>query len=52
MTNYFSVGVDALVVLNFDKSRRALPRVMSGRWVNKLLFFTFGTKYVSIFLVK
>uniref|UniRef100_A0A183IV78 Diacylglycerol kinase n=1 Tax=Soboliphyme baturini TaxID=241478 RepID=A0A183IV78_9BILA len=46
MNNYLSVGVDALVTLNFHHRRKHLPRVMSGRFINKLLFFTYGTKDV------
>lgn len=46
MTNYMSIGVDALVAYNFHRSRDTIPRVVSGRFTNKLLFFTFGTKDV------
>lgn len=46
MTNYASFGVDALVTFNFHRRRYTVPRVMSGRLMNKLLFFTYGTKDV------
>ncbi|OUC47857.1 diacylglycerol kinase accessory domain protein [Trichinella nativa] len=46
MNNYLSVGVDALVTLNFHNRRHSLPRVLSGRFMNKFLFFTYGTKDV------
>lgn len=46
MSNYASIGVDALVTLNMHRRRFAMPRVMSGRLMNKILFFTYGTKDV------
>ncbi|CAJ0954030.1 unnamed protein product, partial [Mesorhabditis belari] len=46
MTNYISIGVDACVTYGMQSTRDQLPRAMSSRLINKLLFFTFGTKDV------
>ncbi|XP_014663203.1 PREDICTED: diacylglycerol kinase epsilon-like isoform X2 [Priapulus caudatus] len=46
MNNYVSLGVDALVTLNFDKSRKAAPGIFSNRFINKLAYVTYGTKDV------
>lgn len=46
ISNYASIGVDALVTLNFHRKRSRMPRVLSGRLMNKLLFFHYGTKDV------
>lgn len=46
MTNYVSVGVDACVCLGMQNTRDSIPRAMSSRFINKFLFFTFGTKDV------
>ncbi|CAD6188834.1 unnamed protein product [Caenorhabditis auriculariae] len=46
MTNYVSVGVDACVTLGMQNTRDSIPRAMSSRFINKFLFFTFGTKDV------
>ncbi|CAI5455909.1 unnamed protein product [Caenorhabditis angaria] len=46
MTNYVSIGVDACVTLGMQNTRESIPRAMSSRLLNKLLFFTFGTKDV------
>lgn len=46
MSNYGSIGVDALVTFNFHTRRSRMPRVLSGRFVNKLLFFHYGTRDV------
>lgn len=46
MSNYLSIGVDACVTFNMDRSRQNLPRELSSRMINKMLFFTYGTKDV------
>uniref|UniRef100_A0AAG5DBT8 Diacylglycerol kinase n=1 Tax=Anopheles atroparvus TaxID=41427 RepID=A0AAG5DBT8_ANOAO len=44
--NYLSVGVDALVTLNFHKARESSFYFYSSRFVNKLLYLCFGTQQV------
>ncbi len=46
MQNYMSVGVDALVTYNFHRAREDKMLPFSGRLINKLLFFVYGTKDV------
>ncbi|PAV61400.1 hypothetical protein WR25_05141 isoform A [Diploscapter pachys] len=46
MTNYISVGVDAVVTLGMQSTRDSMPKALSSRILNKLLFVTFGTKDV------
>ncbi|KAJ1356208.1 Diacylglycerol kinase accessory domain [Parelaphostrongylus tenuis] len=46
MTNYVSVGVDASVTFGMQSTRKSIPRAMSSRFLNKFLFFSFGTKDV------
>lgn len=46
MTNYLSIGVDACVTLNFHTRRDTLPRSLSSRFLNKMLFFHYGTRDV------
>jgi len=42
MTNYFSVGVDAKVALNFHQQREANPEQFKNRLINKLWYTKFG----------
>lgn len=46
MNNYASVGVDALVTLNFHRQRQSRPWLFAHRVINKLCYFTYGTKDV------
>ncbi|XP_066560295.1 diacylglycerol kinase epsilon [Amia ocellicauda] len=44
MNNYFSVGPDALMALNFHAHREKTPSLFSSRIVNKAVYFFYGTK--------
>ena len=46
MQNYLSIGVDALVTYNFHKARESPFYFMSSRLINKLIYFSYGTKDV------
>lgn len=41
--NYISIGVDALVTLNFHRKREQIPPFFASRYMNKFLYFTYGT---------
>lgn len=44
MNNYFSVGPDALMALNFHAHREKTPSLFSSRILNKAVYFFYGTK--------
>ncbi|XP_067128427.1 diacylglycerol kinase epsilon isoform X2 [Centruroides vittatus] len=44
MNNYASVGVDALVALNFHKTRESKLYFYGSRLLNKFLYMSYGTK--------
>uniref|UniRef100_A0A8C2CYA0 Diacylglycerol kinase n=1 Tax=Cyprinus carpio TaxID=7962 RepID=A0A8C2CYA0_CYPCA len=44
MNNYFSVGPDALMALNFHAHREKTPSFFSSRIINKAVYFLYGTK--------
>lgn len=44
MVNYASVGVDALVALNFHQTRQSKFYIFSSRIFNKFLYMGYGTK--------
>lgn len=46
MQNYLSIGVDALVTYNFHKARESPLYLFPSRILNKLIYFTYGTKDV------
>ena len=46
MQNYLSIGVDALVTYNFHKARESPFYLISSRIINKLIYFSYGTKDV------
>ncbi|XP_070592106.1 diacylglycerol kinase epsilon isoform X1 [Erythrolamprus reginae] len=44
MNNYFSVGPDALMALNFHAHRKKTPSLFTSRIINKAVYFFYGTK--------
>ncbi|XP_039272666.1 diacylglycerol kinase epsilon-like [Styela clava] len=42
MTNYFSIGCDALISLNFHNQRQKKPSLFTKRSLNKLFYFGYG----------
>lgn len=48
MYNYFSVGVDALVTLNFHKTRSSALYIVKSKIINKFMYFIYGTHQVLV----
>jgi len=46
MNSYVSIGCDAQVVLNFHRHREKQPSLFSSRFVNKLMYFLYGSQDV------
>ncbi|KAJ6633775.1 Diacylglycerol kinase epsilon [Pseudolycoriella hygida] len=46
MYNYFSIGVDAQIALDFHKARASPFYIFSSRVLNKILYLCFGTQQV------
>lgn len=44
MNNYFSIGPDALMALNFHAHREKAPSLFSSRILNKAVYLFYGTK--------
>ncbi|KHJ44118.1 diacylglycerol kinase accessory domain protein [Trichuris suis] len=44
MNNYFSIGVDAHIALQFHESRTAKPEIHKSRFKNRLVYGSIGTK--------
>lgn len=43
MNNYFSIGVDAKIALQFHETRNENPHMFSNQMVNKMWYAKFGT---------
>lgn len=46
MVNYLSLGVDACVTYGMQSTRDSIRKIILSRFLNKFLFFTYGTKDV------